>query len=323
MRDLFLLAALSVSTTSTADVLPEDSTGPFSGGFGLPGIEEGGALAAAGRFHTGFSIITASHAIVEEEGDESLIIDGETIRTLVDVRYGVRPGLEVGIELPYVMHQAGNLDSLIDTWHDIFSLPEGTRDDRPQDVLDFTYSTAEGDVVAFTERTQGLGDVRLFAGLDLASSDKHKRALRLSVKLPTGEAEDLLGSGGTDVSVGVSGDIIAAGDNPDFSVFYRANVTYLGEPDVLADIYNDVVWQFSAGFAYALHPCFALNAQSTLRTSLYDSEIETLGEPALTLTFGGTIKLTDRLSLGLGVTEDIKVNSAPDVTFNVGLRYRP
>ncbi|MDJ0916619.1 MAG: DUF3187 family protein [Woeseiaceae bacterium] len=323
MRQLFLPAALLASSMSTADVLPEDSTGPFAGGFGLPGMGEGGLLTAAGRFHSGFSIITASHAIVETEGDESLVIDGETIRALIDVRYGIRPGLELGVELPYVMHQAGNLDSLIDTWHDIFNLPEGSRDDRPQDILDFTYSNAIGDVVAFTERTQGLGDVRLFAGLDLASSDNHKRSLRLSVKFPTGDAEELLGSGGTDVSVGVSGDIIAARDSGDFSLFYRANVTYLGEPDLLADIYNDLVWQFSAGVAYPLHPRFALNAQSTLRTSLYDSDIETLGEPALTLTFGGTIRLTERLSLGLGVTEDIKVNSAPDVTFNLGFRYRP
>ena len=276
-----------------------------------------------GRFRTGFSIITASHAIVEEERDESLVIDGETIRALVDIRYGIRPGLEIGVELPYVMHQAGNLDSLIDTWHDIFGLPEGNRNDRPQDVLDFTYSNADGDVLVFTEQSQGFGDVRLFAGLDLASSDNHKRALRLSVKFPTGDADELLGSGGTDISLGVAGDIIGAGDSADFSVFYRANVTYVSEPDLLADIYNDVIWQFSAGLAYWLHPRFALNAQSTLRTTLYESEIETLGEPALTLTFGGTIELTDRLSLGLGVTEDIKVNSAPDVTFNVGLRYRP
>ncbi len=323
MRTVLVLAAMLCATTSVADVLPEDITGPFSGGFGLPGIEEGGALAAAGRFHTGFSIITASHAIVEEEGDESLIIDGETIRALVDIRYGVRPGLEIGVELPYVMHQAGNLDSLIDTWHDIFRLPEGTRDDRPRDILDFTYSNGDGDVLTFTERSQGLGDVRLFAGLDLASSDRHKRALRLSVKFPTGDGDDLLGSGGTDLSLGVAGDIIGIGDSAKFSVFYRANVTYVGEPDLLADIYKDVIWQFSGGFAYWLYPRFALNAQSTLRTTLYESEIETLGEPALTLTFGGTIKLTDRLSLGLGVTEDIKVNSAPDVTFNVGLRYRP
>ena len=66
-----------------------------------------------------------------------------------------------------------------------------------------------------------------------------------------------------------------------------------------------------------------LNAQSTLRTAVYDSDIEKLGEMSWTLTFGGNIRLTRQFVLSLGVSEDIKVNSAPDVSFNVGLRYRP
>ncbi len=323
MRTALVLTTMLGASASFADVLPEDNTGPFSSGFGLPGVTEGGALTAAGRFSSSISVITASHAIDEEKGDESLTIDGETIRALVDIRYGVRPGLEVGIEIPYMEHKAGNLDSLIDTWHDIFNLPEGNRDDRPQDLLDFSYSNADGDVLTFTERTRGFGDLRLYGGFDLFSTESHKRALRLSVKFPTGDADKLLGSGGTDVGLGVAGDITEAGEGKNFSLYYRANVTYVGEPDFLPDDYNELIWQLSGGFAWWLNPRFALNAQSTFRTALYDSEIEALGEAALTLTFGGTIKLNEQLTLGLGVTEDIKVNSAPDVTFNVGLRYQP
>ena len=323
MRTTLLAALILLAVEAPADVLPEDDNGPFSGIFGLPGMDEGGAIVAAGRFQTGLSVLTASHAIVEDEAVESLIIDGETIRTLVDIRYGVRPGLELGVEIPYVAHQAGGLDSLIDTWHDIFRLPEGSRDDRPRDLLDFSYSDSGGDVLSFTQRARGIGDVRLYGGFDLASSETHRRALRLSIKLPTGDADELLGSGGTDISVGIAGDIANAGGNTALSVFYRAHLSYLGEPELLADLYKDFVGQVSAGFSYAFNPRFSLGAQSTLRTTLFESDIETLGEPALTLTFGGTIGLSERLTLGLGVTEDIKVNSAPDVTFNIGFRYRP
>lgn len=323
MRIAAVIAILLLAAETGAEPLPEDDNGPLSGGFGLPGIEEGGTVLAAGRLRTGLSVIAASHAIEEDVVDETLIFDGETIRTLFDIRYGVRPGLEVGIELPYVAHQPGRLDSLIDTWHDIFNLPEGARDDRPTDLLDFSYSDSGGNRLQFTERSRGLGDVRIYAGLDLASSERHRRALRVSVKLPTGDAASLLGSGGTDLSIGVAGDIIDVGDDARFYGFYRLSLIYLGEPDLLPDIYREFVGQASAGFSYSLNPHFALNAQSTVRTAIYDSQIETLGEAALTLTFGGTITMNDRWTLALGVSEDIKVNSAPDVTFNIGLRYRP
>lgn len=319
MRSTVVIVSLMLAAASRAEPLPEDDNGPLTGSFGLPGIEEGGSVLATGRLRTGLSVIAASHAIDEDVGDEALIYDGETIRTLFDVRYGVRPGLEVGVELPYVSHQPGRLDSLIDTWHDIFGLPDGAREGRPTDLLDFSYSDASGNRLQFVERSRGIGDVRIYAGLELASSERHRRALRLGVKLPTGDAERLLGSGGTDFSIGLAGDII----DTEFHGFYRVSVSYLGEPDLLADIHRDFVGQASAGFAYSLHPRFALNAQSTFRTAVYDSSIETLGEAALTLTFGGTIGLGDKWTLALGVAEDIKVNSAPDVTFNVGLRYRP
>lgn len=319
MRTVVVIAFLLLAVDARVEPLPEDDNSPLTGIFGLPGIEEGGAVLAAGRFRTSLSVIAASHAIDEDAGGERLVYDGETIRALFDIRYGLRPGLEVGVELPYVSHQPGRLDSLIDTWHDIFGLPDGARKDRPADLLEFSYSDATADRLLFTERSRGIGDVRVYAGLGLPSTERHRRALRLSVKLPTGDAERLLGSGGTDVSLGFAGDVIGT----EFRGFYRLSVTHLGEPDLLADIYREFVGQASAGFSWSLHPRFALNAQSTLRSAIYDSDIETLGEAALTLTFGGTIGINDRWTLALGVAEDIKVNSAPDVTFNVGLRYRP
>ena len=321
MRTAPVIVTLLFAAASGAEPLPEDDNGPLTGGFGLPGIAEGGNIVAAGRFATSLSVIAASHAIVEDLSDESLIFDGETIRALVDIRYGLLPGIELGIELPYVSHRAGRLDSLIDTWHDIFNLPEGARDNRPTDELEFSYRDGAVERLRFTDGTRGIGDVRLYAGVDLASTEKHRRALRISAKLPTGDADKLLGSGGTDVSLGFAGDV--TGDDSTLSVFYRASLTYVGEPERLPDLYRELVGQASAGFAYSLHPRFALNAQSTFRTAVYESDIEVLGEPSLTLTFGGTIGLGDKWTLALGVSEDIKVNSAPDVTFNIGLRYRP
>ena len=319
-----LLAVLILAFTgANADTLPEDDNAPLTGGFGLPGVDEGGLLLAPGKFRVSASFITASHAIVEQRGDERLVLDGESARFTVDVRYGLSDGIEVGAEIPWVGHTSGNLDSVIDTWHDIFQLPEGSRDGRPQDVLEFTYEDESGEVVSFTNSANGLGDIRLYAGFDIDSTDTHQRALRVSAKLPTGDADKFLGSGGFDLAVGVAGDLQRLGGNDDLSAFYRASVTYVSEPDFLANRYEDYIGQLSGGIAIDLSRRIQLNAQSTLRTAVYDSEIEKLGEASWTLTFGGNVRLSRHFVLSLGVSEDIKVNSAPDVSFNLGLRYRP
>ncbi len=318
---LFLL--LVVSAGVSADTLPEDDNAPLTGGFGLPGIDEGGMLLAPGKFRLNASFITASHAIVEQRGDESLILDGESARFTVDLRAGLAEGIEVGVEIPWVGHSSGNLDSLIDTWHDIFQLPEGSRDNRPQDVLEFNYADENGQVVDFTNSANGLGDIRLYAGFDIDSTDTHQRALRVSAKLPTGDADKFLGSGGFDFGVGIAGDLQRVGGNDDLTAFYRASLTYISQPDFLANRYEDYIGQLSGGIAIDMSRRIQLNVQSTLRTAAYDSRIEKLGEMSWTLTFGGNIRVSPLFVVSLGVSEDIKVNSAPDVSFNVGLRYRP
>ncbi len=316
---VLLLLPLSVS----AQTLPEDDNAPLTGGFGLPGIEEGGDILDRWEFRGGFSFLTASHAIVEDSGNESLILDGESMRVSIDATVGIGNGIEIGAEIPWVAHQSGGLDSLIDTWHDIFGLPDGSRNERPQDVLEFAYTDNGVDRLDFTQSASGLGDIRLFAGFDIDSSDTHRRAFRVSVKLPTGDADKLLGSGGYDMSIGLAGDVSGLGGRDRWDAFYRASLTHIGEPDLLATRYEDYIGQVSGGVQFRLNERVTFNAQTTLRSAVYESEIEKLGEVSWTLTFGGTIRLTPVTVLTLGVGEDIKVNSAPDVSFNIGLRYRP
>lgn len=307
----------------SAQSLPEDDAGPLTGGLGLPGIEEGGQVLSGGELRSSISLITASHAIVDERGDERLVQDGETMRAIINLAVGIGNGIELGAEIPYVAHQAGGLDSLIDHWHDIFNLPDGSRDERPQDLLEFSYADAGGGVLEFTDSERGLGDVRFYAGLDIDRSETHQRALRVSLKIPTGDADRLLGSGGYDMAVGFAGDMQRVGGNPRLAMFYRASLAHIGEPDVLANRVADYIGQLSGGLAYDLTDRYQLNLQSTLRSAAYDSQIEKLGEASWTLTFGGNIRLNSRTVLSLGVSEDIKVSSAPDVTFNIGLRYQP
>jgi hypothetical protein len=308
---------------AAGEVLHDHDSGPFTGIFGLPDSTEGGDLLAAGQTSWNVLLQTASHSVADVEGAESLVVDGETTRLEISYRRGFGKRLEMGIELPYLTHQAGGLDSVIDDWHDAFGLPDGARDDRPRDQLEYRYVDGGNEILGFDRSVHGVGDLRILFGYGLAGNDTHSSALRLGIKIPTGDAPGLLGSGAVDVSVGVAGDWHALDARGRFSAFYRLNLTWLGEPEYLADRYREVVYQASTGIRWQASPRIGLSVQGSLRSAEYDSEIEMLGGVPATLTFGGDIRLSDSLALLIAVGEDINVGSTPDVTFQLALRYRP
>ncbi len=312
-----------VAAPSAAEVLGDRESGPLSGLFGLPDSTEGATLPASGQNVLEVSLRTSSHSNVDMADDESLVFDGETTRLRLRYRRGIGERLELGVEAGYVWHQSGTLDSLIEGWHGIFGLPDGDRRDRPEDALEILYADSRGTRLALRDNTHGIGDLRLIAGWRLASGADRDTALRLGLKLPTGEGDELLGSGGVDFSIGLAGDYRRVAGSDRLTGFYRLDAVYLGEPDFLADRHESFVGQIAGGLGYRMTAAIELLAQGKWRSAIYDSAVDSVGDAALTLTFGGNLRLSERWLMSLAVTEDLRVQSAPDVSFELALRYRP
>ena len=320
-RRLLLLAAL-VPTLAHAGPLSDHDNSPLTGIFGLPDATESGRLLAAGQSRWTASILLTSHSVADRAGTELFIADGETTRIALEWRRGFGKRWEFGAELPYLTHQPGGLDSVIDDWHKFFGFPDGARDDRPRDLLEFAYAR-DGDVgLDVSQSSHGPGDLRLFGGYRLRAGERHRNALRFGIELPTGEDGDLHGSGGADVSLGIAGDLVL-GDTGAWSLFYGAHGVYLGAGPYLAERQKSFVAAGGFGVTWRAAGWMDLTLQSSVRGPLYDSGIEMLGEPAIALTFGGRFRLSERLGLAVAVGEDIKVESTPDVTFQLAIDYRP
>ena len=322
------VASLFVATSARADEpfgepLDDRDNGPVSGILNFPDSTEGALLLDRGRFAGSLLAMTSSHAITTSRGDEALVFDGETTRLEFGLRYGVSERLELGLRLPYLNHSAGNLDSLIDRWHDWFGLPGGSRETRASDLLEFNYVDGSGTRLDLRDSTSDFGDLRLMAGWRLDAGGGHRRALRFGVTLPTGSVDSLTGAEAATVSVGYAGDVRSVGASGRLSAFYRASVVWVDEPGILADRYREWIGQLGAGFGVRATSWLDLRAQALFRTATHDSDLEVLGEPAVTLTFGGNLRLGERYVLSLAVGEDIKVNSSPDVSFQLALRYQP
>ena len=306
---------------AVAEALPDHDNGPLTGIFGFPESTESGIVTARGRHGWDASLIIASHSIEEIAGGEELRLDGETTRLALSYQYGIADKLDLSIELPYLWHRAGSLDSLIDRWHNLFGFPQGERAQQAHDVLEFFYSDSSASLVNVTQNAAGVGDVRVLLGWSLFEGEGWNTALRFGVKLPTGDSDTLLGSGGTDFSVGIASDVASLWGRPKLSAFYRANLSYLGQPDFLSDRYNDLVGQLSFGLGFKAGRNIDLSVQSRVRSAVYDSDIENLGKVSVLLVFGAICKLSDRYSLVLSAGEDVKPDSVPDISFQIALRY--
>jgi len=313
---------LHFACDSAADVLPDHDNGPLTGIFGFPQSTEGGEIAALGQHAWDTSFVIASHNIDETRGSENLRLDGETTRLAFTYRRGISDKVDIGIEVPYLWHQAGNLDSFVDNWHDFLLFTGGgARANREQDQLEFFYTDSPATLVNISNDADGISDIRVFAGWQLSKSERRSTALRFNIKLPTGDSDKLLGSGGTDISLGLASDVVGIWGHEKLNGFYRANITYLGEPDRLSDRYNRLVGQLSFGFGYHLHRNVDLRLQSRIRSAVYDSDTENLGTTSVSLTFGADFRVSDRYRLVFSVGEDVKVGASPDVSFQITLRY--
>ena len=173
------------------------------------------------------------------------------------------------------------------------------------------------------DSSSGIGDLRLTAGWRMSDNPDHARALRFAVTVPSGDAANLHGSDALTVGVGYAGDVRNITADGKLGLFYRLHGTWIDEPAILPDIYNEWIAHAAGGFGYAATRWLELRAQVLARTGTHDSELPMLGEPSVILSFGGNIRLGDNYDLSLSVGEDIKVESSPDVSFQLSLRYRP
>ena len=301
-----------------APELPFDTTNqsPLIQIYGLPGLGAPYVLGPSqSRVDLHFEV--ANHFVGKSTDTESLFLDGETHRTTLKIYRGLTGGREIGIEIPYVDHDGGFMDSFIEGWHDFFGLPQHGRDRMPRDQLLYQYQRNGVDALSFARPTSGIGDVRLVAGLPFpAWADT---ALRFSLKLPTGDSAKLLGSGATDAALWFS--TRCSRCTGSVSWYGGSGILWMGDSDVLRNQQRQIVAFGSAGLHWQALSRLTLGVQLDAHTPFYrDSALASLTDASAQLILGGIWRLSPRYAWELAISEDIAVDTAPDVVVRIGLR---
>src|SRR5437899_3407972 len=127
----------------------------------------------------------------------SYILDGETLRTVLNARVGLASGVEIGVEMPFLSHSGGFLDGLIDSFHNRFGLPEGGRTGFAHNQFRAGY-VGDGQTVYFDRPPEGFrpGDIVLSVTEALLRELRRRPAVNvtLSAKFPTGHLKSLQAS---------------------------------------------------------------------------------------------------------------------------------
>jgi Protein of unknown function (DUF3187) len=322
---VFFTILLFPPVAAAAEIVPFDSTNqsPLVQIYGLPGTGNA-VLLPQGRTEVGLNVAISNNYADHENSREHIILDGETTRFTVAARYGLFPHLELGVKIPYISHSGGFLDGFIESYHGIFGFPNGGRDLAPRNRLLYRYQRDGVEKIRIDSSGSGIGDLQLTTAFQLYEEKNQGMTINAALKLPTGDSDQLRGSGSTDLALwlheGIGGTFAAGGN---WASYGSAGILFMTEGNVLPDQQKRWVGFGSLGIGWAPLNWLSFKVQADAHTPFFsDSDLKEISATAVQLIIGGTISFSERVALDIGVSEDLTVNTSPDVAFYFTLRTR-
>lgn len=323
-----LIVALSGSANVTADqaddsaFFQQNSQLAYNSVFGLP-------TAAARLIQTLEWQISLEHNNQFVGGisdQERLRLDGESSKLTIRHRQRFASCWQFEASVPFVAHNEGTFDRAIDDFHKFFNFPDANRDATDFDNLVYSYEDSEGIKHAITTPQSGIGDVhfavqRALGGcIATADSTKDEPLFRLGVKLPTGDPDELRGSGEFDIYSDVQSSIWSPGKR--WNSAAAMGVLINGKTDRFAE-QRPLVLYGSLGLQYVLHHRLRLIAQLDAHTPFYQSELRELGDSAVNLTLGARYLAGGLYTYEISFSEDAAIDTTPDIAVRLAVIYRP
>lgn len=267
-------------------------------------------------------------------GTETVLLDGEIYR--LDI-YGHRKAPQwlsqplekanlfnssLSINIPYIHHGGGFMDSMIDEWHKVFGLPEGNRESRPRDSLLYHYTVDGETLLNFNKETGGIGDLQLSFMTHALPSESGENSIqfRAGLKLPTGDENKLTGSGKHDTFFDIMATMPRLQSAPNLTAQLLVGYSRTLRSGPLESRLKPEHVYGSFHTSYQIHQSIAVAAQVNFHSAFYESQTRQLGKNSLVGTFGLHCEISDSDTIDLFFTEDLSVATTQD--FSLGLSWK-
>jgi Protein of unknown function (DUF3187) len=311
---LLALAALLLITPGMAcadEFFPVRDENPLIRGFYLP-------LPSDSRLTDGQSLsatLSLTNTLnVENRPQESVLVDGESDVLRLTYENSLWQSWRYRFTVPIIHDSGGFLDSVIDRWHRWFGFNPGNRPFYPKNEIVYAYSGRVN--VDITQSQTGIGDASGELGW-YPIDDAHRTvSFWGGLEAPTGSVSKLTGDGAWDGAVWAHGALRW----PKWQLAAELGLAQpFGDEIFAGDAHKTSVFARLAA-TRALGSLWSLRAQLDGQSGrVQDSDIRLLG-PSLELTIGAVRRLGEHWRLEFGFAEDAAVNTAPDITFFLGIR---
>ena len=315
-----LLPILGVLPVSASEPLYVKNLSPVAGLIGLPSQRDA-QTTASGQMAAVLHASVANNYVNENSAVEFLNFDGETLRFALELRYGLAENWGLQLDVPWLEQSGGDLDGVIDDWHDFWGMSDGGRSDVPRDILDYQYTSPAGGF-SLQDDTSGMGDISLSLNHVFYKDDSSAVSLTLGYKFATGDEDKFLGSGGDDAYIAVR---FSGAQMSNLPLTWHGQAGYLraGDSDLLDGFQEQNLWFAGLAVDWQFAQQWSLIAQLDGHAAPLDSSLTGVGDDAVMATLGTRWYFAQHWSIDFNVVEDIRVATAPDVTFQASLRYRP
>ncbi|MBU4013395.1 MAG: DUF3187 family protein [Proteobacteria bacterium] len=266
---------------------------------------------------------TITNTFLSQESEHyAATVDMETIRTSLEVSYGVTPCLELGVSLPAAHHYSGFMDKPIREVERMSGKIRKVR--QEEDANEFAYVVKKDDEVFMSgsKNSTGMQDLVLRAKGRVWDEDNILPGLsvRLAVKLPTGDEDRAFGSGKADWGLGL---LLQKNINR-MSAYLNADVTFPGDAFDDAGISLREFYTIMIGAEYRFTQQLSAIAQMNWITRPFeDTGLDMLEKRISELLIGLNYFTKSGIFIQIGGVEDIfdSCESGADFTFflNIGL----
>lgn len=245
----------------------------------------------------------------------SLAVDTETF--VLFFTYGVSSRFDLAVAVPLVRV---DLDAQLD-----LRINRNASEGFSSPPLHRFLDGRDDSAVLARGSASGVGDILLRGKYNLARNEFSSLALGVDVRLPTGDEEDLLGTGTTQSKVFLIGSTTIGRVSPHVNVGYTFSS---GRSELIGELPDEI--NFTTGVSVSLHPRVTFSVDAVWRTLLDANQLERSDEPFLFKRFDSTqVETITRPQIGTEV-EDInlllgavglRINVAGDVLVTVNLAF--
>jgi len=259
------------------------------------------------------------------EGQEKLLLDGETTEIVLRHRQRLGPCWQLNSDIPFLSHDGGLFDRAIDDWHKFFGLPDANRQSFGFSQINYRYSDASGQKHNVSSPQSGIGDVQLSVQRSLGcfatgDSTHAEPIVRWGVKLPTGNPNELRGSGEFDTFADVQSPVWT--NRGRWRAGAALGVLFTGKTQRFAEQRRWSVYG-SLGAQFVLNYRLRLIAQLEGHSAFYNSALRELGEFSLNLGVGFRYLAPSDQTFEFSIIEDAAIDTSPDIVARLAWVYRP